>query len=83
MPLGTEVGLGPLDIVLGGGPASPPPRKGAQQPPLFDPYLLWPNGRPSQQLLRSCKLMHSVGLKTTRILTADDRSVNRIRHVST
>jgi len=30
------------------------PRKGAQQPPLFGPYLLWPNGRPSQQLLSSC-----------------------------
>jgi len=35
MPLGTEVGFCPGDIVLGGDPA--PPRKGAQQPPLFDP----------------------------------------------
>ena len=34
MPLGTEVGLGPSDIVLDGDPA-PPPRKGAQQPPTF------------------------------------------------
>jgi len=33
MPLGTEVGLGPGHIVLDGDP--PPPRKGAQQPPLF------------------------------------------------
>jgi len=40
IPLGTEVGLGPGDIVLDGDP--PPPRKGAQQPrPLYGP-LLWP-----------------------------------------
>jgi len=25
-----------------------------QQPPLFGPLLLWPNGRPSEQLLSSC-----------------------------
>jgi len=31
MPLGTEVGLGPGDIVLDADPA-PPPCKGAQQP---------------------------------------------------
>jgi len=30
------------DIVLDADPASP--RKGAQQPPLFGPCLLWPNG---------------------------------------
>ena len=51
MPLGTEIGLSPGHIVLDGDPA--PPRKGAQQPPLFAPCLLWPNGRPSQQLLSS------------------------------
>jgi len=35
-------------------PASTDP-KGAQQlpQPLFGPYLLWPNGRPSRQLLSS------------------------------
>jgi len=33
---------------------SPPQEKGAQQPPLFGSRLLWPNGRPSQQLLSSC-----------------------------
>jgi len=43
MPLGTEVGLGLGDIVLDGDPAPP---NGAQ-PPIFGPYLLWPNGRPS------------------------------------
>jgi len=37
IPLGTEIGVGPVDIVLGGDPA--PPRKGAQQSPLFGPVL--------------------------------------------
>jgi len=46
MPLGMKVGLGPGHIVLRGDPAHP---KGAQ-PPVFGPYLLWPNGRPSQLL---------------------------------
>jgi len=30
------------------------PPKGAQQPPLFGPCLLWPNGRPPQLLLSTC-----------------------------
>ena len=55
MPLGTEVGLGPGHVVLDGDPAPRPPApKGAQQPPLFGLCLLWPNVRPSQQLLSSC-----------------------------
>jgi len=37
--LGTEVDLGPGHILLDGVPA---PAKGAQQPPLFGPCLLWP-----------------------------------------
>ena len=41
MPLGREVGLGLGHIVLDGDPAPP---KGAQQPPLFGPCLLWRNG---------------------------------------
>jgi len=53
MPLATEIGLGPCDIV------SAPSRKGAQQPPPFGPRLLWPNGRPSQQLLGSCWSSHT------------------------
>ena len=52
MPVGTEVGLGPHHIVIHGDPAPSPER--AQQPPLFGPCLLWPNGRPSQLLLSSC-----------------------------
>ena len=42
MPLGTEVNLGPGDVVLDM-VAAPPPLKGAQ-PPVFGPCLLWPNG---------------------------------------
>jgi len=42
MKLGTEVGLGPGYIVLGGDPV---PHKGVLQfPPIFGPCLLWPNG---------------------------------------
>jgi len=42
MPVGTEVGLGPGNIVLDGDPT---PHKGAQPPtPSFGPCLLWPNG---------------------------------------
>jgi len=36
MPLGTEVGFGPSDIVLDGGPSSPPPKK-RHSPPTFWP----------------------------------------------
>ena len=50
MPLGANVGLGPGHIVLDGDPAAP---KGAQ-PPIFDSYLLWTNGRQSQLLLGTC-----------------------------
>jgi len=53
MPLGTEVDLGPCDIVLYGDPASP---INGTAPPLFGPCLLSPNGQPSQLLLSSCFL---------------------------
>jgi len=43
MKLGTQVGLGPGHIVLDGNLA-PPPSKGAQLSPIFDPYLLRPSG---------------------------------------
>ena len=42
MPLGTEVRIGPGDIVLDGDPA-PHPQKWHSSPPLFGPCLLWPN----------------------------------------
>jgi len=41
MPLGTEVGLGPGDIVLDEDPAHSLPKG---MPPLFGPCLWWPNG---------------------------------------
>jgi len=48
MPLGTELGLGPGDIVLDGDSAPPHQkmgRKGGGAPsPIFDPCLLWLNG---------------------------------------
>jgi len=53
MPLGTEVGLDPDDIVLDGDPV-PPKRERSSPSPLFGPCLMWPTGRPSQQLLGSC-----------------------------
>jgi len=43
MPLDMEVRLGPGRFVLMGSWAPALPLKGAQ-PPIFDPYLLWPNG---------------------------------------
>ena len=42
MPLGMKVGLSPGDFVLDGDPA-PLPQKG-EEPPIFFPCLLWPNG---------------------------------------
>ena len=43
MPLCTEVGLEPSNIVLDGDPA-PSPQKGTEPPLIFGPCLLWPNG---------------------------------------
>jgi len=57
MPLGTEVGLGPDDIVLDGDPA-PPHQKGGKAPSLiFGPCLLWSNGWMDQD-----GTWHGVGL---------------------
>jgi len=41
--LGMEVGLGPGHILLDGDPA-PLLQKGDRAPPIFGPFLLWPNG---------------------------------------
>ena len=38
MPLGTEIGIGPGDIVLDGNPASPP--KKGHNPPSFRPMSI-------------------------------------------
>jgi len=42
MPLGTEIGLGPEDIVLDRDPARLS-KKGAEPPPNLGSRLLWPN----------------------------------------
>jgi len=42
MKLGTLVGLGPGHILLDGTQV-PLPQKG-HSPPIFGPYLFWPNG---------------------------------------
>jgi len=42
MKLGTQVGLGPGQIVLDGDSAPPPPK--GHSPTIISPYLLWPNG---------------------------------------
>jgi len=57
-PLGMEVGLDPGDYVLDGDPAAQRGTAPDLQPPIFGPYLLWPNGRPSQLLLSSCCPAH-------------------------
>jgi len=44
MPLGTEVGLGPDDIVLDGDPAPLPKMAAEPLSPIFGSCLLWPNG---------------------------------------
>jgi len=41
--LGMEVDLGPGHIVLDGDPV-PSPQNGVKPPPIFSPFLLWPNG---------------------------------------
>jgi len=52
MPLVKEVDLGRGHIVLDGDPVgTQPPQKPL---PTFGPRLLWPNGRPSEQMLSSC-----------------------------
>jgi len=53
MPLGKEVGIGPVHIVLHSDPmGSSAPHSSPS--PLFGSCLLWPNGRLSQQMLSSC-----------------------------
>jgi len=46
MTLGMLVGLGPGHIVIDGDPAALP-QKGEEPPPIFGPFLLWPNNRPN------------------------------------
>ena len=52
MPLGTQVGRGPRHIALDWKLGHSPTQKGAQQPPIFSPCLLWPNGWIDQDATR-------------------------------
>jgi len=52
VPLGMKAGLSPGHIVLHGDPA---PLKMGTAPSIFGPCLLWPNNRPSQLLLSTCR----------------------------
>jgi len=54
MHLGKEVSLGSGDTVLDGDPVLPPKKKRHSSHPVCGLCLLWPNVRPSQQLLSSC-----------------------------
>ena len=54
MTLATKVGLGLQHIRLDGDPA---PLERGTAAATFRPCLLWPNGRPSEQLLSSCTHM--------------------------
>jgi len=64
MPLGTEVGIDPGDIVLDGDSA--PPRNGHSSSRLFGPCLLWPKRSPisaTAQVLFFRIIINSVGVK--------------------
>jgi len=68
--LGTEVGVGPGDIVLDGNPALPH-GKGHSRPRLFGSISIVAKQSPSQQLLSSC----SVGCATL-YKTVDESEIN-------
>ena len=78
MPLGKEVGLGPGHIVLDGDPVGTlPPFPYSSPSPLFGPCLLWPNGRPSQQLLSSCLAFYIWGAYCRHLANTIESSVCR------
>jgi len=67
MPLGTEVGLGPDDIVLDGYPAHPPKKVAEPPSPIFGSCLLWRNGWMDQD-----GTWHEVGLGPGHIVLDGD-----------
>jgi len=64
MKLGTEVGLRPGHIVLGGDPALSLPKKGVKAP-NFGPHLLWPNGWMNGWIKRPLGTKLGLGLGNT------------------
>ena len=82
IPLGTEVGLGPGEIVRR--KPSSPHGMGHRPPPLFGPCLLWPNGRPCQQLQSSClklaaRIRHYAGTTYDGRTISDDRATTGLK----
>jgi len=59
MPLGAKVGFRLGHFVLHGAWGFELSSiRGSAQPPIFGPCLLWPNGRPSQLLLKWVTVIH-------------------------
>jgi len=48
--------------------------KGEQQPPLFGPCLLWPNGRPSQLSYHAEHLLQTTNGRPTNLCALYDKS---------
>ena len=62
IPLGTEISFGPDHVVIDGDPA--PPTELGTAAPTFRSMSMWPNGRPSQQLLSSFYIYEKNRLRT-------------------
>ena len=71
MPLGTEAGLGPGDIMLDGDPA-PSTERGTAGPSLFGPCLLWPKrsliSATAELLFSVCLEFHSLAFSASTML---------------
>jgi len=61
MPLGTDAGLDPTNIMLDGYP-SLPPQNGTEPPPQFSADVLWPNGWMNQNATSYVQVDLSSGL---------------------
>jgi len=82
MKLGMQVGIGPGHIVLDEDPGLPPQR---QAPPIFGPYLLWPNGSMDQDATwyecRPWPRPHCVTWRPSSLLPSRKGTAPNFRHV--
>ena len=82
MPLGTEVGLGPGDIVLDGDPA--PPRKGAQPAPTFRPVSIMAKRSPisatAELLLKVVRQFNTLAYHFVKWYTSGQMAYRLRRH---